>query len=354
MRMLQILILSVRGCGIACLLAGCAAAFASARAQTHRVPIEEAYTHDLILTEITRLGSFDGPDDAFARIRGVALDAKLRLYVADELSHEVRVFEPNGRLVRVIGREGRGPGEFEAPWTVAVDPTDSLWVWDDALRRFSVFSPDGAFARSFVSPQPWLVTNIRFPPSGTVLLAAFGRADGYGLHRLTRDGQTIDEFLRIVVDTTIYRGLLGSLYGGSADVSPDGQIVYSSKSRYRVAILDSAGTELRTCIGRDDWTTKPKEVVDQTQGSVGLRWEDYIHSSAIFAIPSVGYLNAVYDNPNEQTHIDVVTSDCRLLLRSTQEALLGLRDLRDGYLVATTLTEYPEVIVYRLAVKPSR
>ncbi len=67
-------------------------------------------THTVELSEILRIGSLDGPADAFGLIRGVAFDRARRLYVADYLNHEVRVFVLVGQLLRVIGRHGRGPG----------------------------------------------------------------------------------------------------------------------------------------------------------------------------------------------------------------------------------------------------
>ena len=74
-----------------------------ALAQGERLQIHVAETHSLELSELMRIGSLDGPSDAFGRIRAVALDRSDRLYVADDLNHEVRVFEFDGQLVRIIG-----------------------------------------------------------------------------------------------------------------------------------------------------------------------------------------------------------------------------------------------------------
>ncbi len=135
-------------------------------AQSERLQMHIAGTHAVELSELFRIGSLDGPGDAFGQITGVALGRTNRLYVADDLNHDVRVFDFEGQLVRVIGRQGDGPGEFQSPWTIALDDTDSLIVWDQRLARFSIFDPEGAFHRSFAPPRSWLVNSMRFLPEG--------------------------------------------------------------------------------------------------------------------------------------------------------------------------------------------
>jgi NHL repeat len=54
----------------------------------------------------------EGPD-VFRRIVDVALDPLGRVWVADAQMHEVRVFQPDGRHVRTLGRKGGGPAEFD-------------------------------------------------------------------------------------------------------------------------------------------------------------------------------------------------------------------------------------------------
>ncbi len=64
--------------------------------------------------------------DEFGRISTVSTDRQGNLWVADALSHDIRVFGSGGSLVRRIGREGQGPGEFLSIYSLA-------WVGDVAL-----------------------------------------------------------------------------------------------------------------------------------------------------------------------------------------------------------------------------
>lgn len=80
------------------------------------------------------------------------------ILIADGSSLSIRVFSQEGRLVRSVGREGSGPGEFQSvPWARQCG-RDSLFVWDPVAARVSVVSKEGTFARDFRLPgNPALV-----------------------------------------------------------------------------------------------------------------------------------------------------------------------------------------------------
>ena len=60
------------------------------------------------------------------RPTGLARDAASGLlFVADTYAHDIKVFDANGALVRVIGRRGDGDGEFNFPTHLALGATAS-------------------------------------------------------------------------------------------------------------------------------------------------------------------------------------------------------------------------------------
>lgn len=67
------------------------------------------------------------------------VDPRGNIYVADRWV--IRVFAPDGRLVRNIGRQGNGPGEFGTLSSVELMPGDSLYAFDGELSRVTVFEP---------------------------------------------------------------------------------------------------------------------------------------------------------------------------------------------------------------------
>jgi hypothetical protein len=109
----------------------------------------------------TTIGSADGEGPAaFSRIVDVEFDPMGRVWVADGLENEIRVFQPDGRYVRTIGRKGAGPGEFTLLGGMDWAPDGTLWVMDVGNARYSVWDTAGALVdthprRTNVASVPW-------------------------------------------------------------------------------------------------------------------------------------------------------------------------------------------------------
>lgn len=70
------------------------------------------------------------------------------LYIAERQDMEIKVFDSEGRFSSVIGRKGRGPGEFQNIGRLALLPDDRLLVSDWSENRISVFDKKGRFIDS--------------------------------------------------------------------------------------------------------------------------------------------------------------------------------------------------------------
>lgn len=91
-----------------------------------------------------------GAEELFGLVGDVAVAADGTAYVLDVLANQVGVFAPSGERTRVLGREGRGPGELMGPVSIAVDPRGDLLVLDERNQRVESFSgSDGRWLRSF-------------------------------------------------------------------------------------------------------------------------------------------------------------------------------------------------------------
>ncbi|HZD03333.1 MAG TPA: 6-bladed beta-propeller, partial [Longimicrobiales bacterium] len=100
------------------------------------------------LVEDLRIGaaSGNGPE-VWGGVVDVAVDAAGRLYVLDNLAHEIRVFDAAGRYIRTFSREGRGPGELDVSAALFFSPFGNLWVHDARNQRFTVFDTAGSYLR---------------------------------------------------------------------------------------------------------------------------------------------------------------------------------------------------------------
>ena len=91
-----------------------------------------------------RIGDRDDPDRGFSRIYGMDVGPGGRLFVGEAMVPEIRVYEPDGALVRRIGRRGAGPGEFESPPRFGV-AGDTVWTIEmGGATRIALFDTDGA------------------------------------------------------------------------------------------------------------------------------------------------------------------------------------------------------------------
>lgn len=87
---------------------------------------------------------------ALERPAGLAWDEReRRLYVLDSLRHRISVFDGNGALLRHIGANGSGDGEFNHPTHIALDAAGPLVVTDALNFRIQMIGRDGSFVRRF-------------------------------------------------------------------------------------------------------------------------------------------------------------------------------------------------------------
>jgi DNA-binding beta-propeller fold protein YncE len=83
--------------------------------------------------------------DAFWGPRGIAVDYKGQVYVADTGNKRIVIFDSNGNFITQFGSAGLDPGQFDEPVGVAVAPNGLVYVTDTWNRRVQAFtaSEDG-------------------------------------------------------------------------------------------------------------------------------------------------------------------------------------------------------------------
>ncbi len=96
--------------------------------------------------QVQRFGPRSSDSWFFARVRDVAVDARGRVYALDDADQTIRVFAPDGSLLRSMGRLGSGPAEFRrARWLRILG--DTLWVHDPMNARLTAFNTEDGTLR---------------------------------------------------------------------------------------------------------------------------------------------------------------------------------------------------------------
>jgi DNA-binding beta-propeller fold protein YncE len=109
----------------------------------------EVYNPQGVKTAAIGRGLIEMPND-------LKFDNAGRLYVADSKSATIWVFGPNGALQRSIGKPGTGDGQFRFPAALAIayrldeaQEIGELYVADQESSLVQVFDLEGNFLRSF-------------------------------------------------------------------------------------------------------------------------------------------------------------------------------------------------------------
>jgi hypothetical protein len=104
-----------------------------------------------------------GPGNASDAIRlymprSYAVDGGGFIYISDDKDPGIKVFDPEGRPMRMIGSKGNGPGEFQLVTSLAFLPDGRLLALDAELHRASLFGPDGRF----IGSHQWTILSSSF------------------------------------------------------------------------------------------------------------------------------------------------------------------------------------------------
>jgi len=101
------------------------------------------------LEEDLKIGEAVGDENyMFSQIRHLAVDKSENIYVSDTKEMHIKVFDKNGKFLRVFGKAGQGPGEIGRITNIQLTAKNELLVNDGRNRKIQYFSLDGEFIRS--------------------------------------------------------------------------------------------------------------------------------------------------------------------------------------------------------------
>lgn len=195
-----------------------------------------------------------------------------KIFIADRIQSDVKVYTFDGRLLRIIGGPGDGPGELRGPHLIALTGAEVAVMgsggrlsWFDSL---GIEIQIGRFQGHHASSLVW------DEQSRQLLVAARGAASEtrpYFIHRISRDGEILESFWRKPVRTRPYEGEVSKVHM----VQWDDSLVSLRESSNEIRFLDLRTHEISTAeVASPNYD--PPEWPKQAFGDVNefLRWSN--------------------------------------------------------------------------------
>ena len=99
---------------------------------------------------LTAVGHRGNKDLEFLIPDGIAVNHRNRkVYISDRQNHRVQILNADLTFSSSFGSCGRGDGQFNYPWDVALDSTGNVYVADSEGHRIQVFTSEGKFLKKF-------------------------------------------------------------------------------------------------------------------------------------------------------------------------------------------------------------
>ncbi|WP_337171613.1 6-bladed beta-propeller [Gemmatimonas aurantiaca] len=125
------------------------------------------FRESFLLTDSLELESTD--QSPIVRISGLAIDHAGRIVLADASERTVRIHAPDGRLLKLIGRSGDGPGEFREPRFIMALSGNELAI-GEGTGKLHVFRND-SLVRTQQLEGLTFVSSFSHDPSRGMLVA---------------------------------------------------------------------------------------------------------------------------------------------------------------------------------------
>jgi hypothetical protein len=125
------------------------AALPTAHATAQSTP--PAWGANLRVVQELKIGQLEGAEQyTFGNIDDIAVGLDGSIFVLDGGRQPfIRMYDPNGKFVRLVGRQGEGPGEYRQPIAIKAMADGRIAAWDPRVRRVTVYDGKGEYRTSF-------------------------------------------------------------------------------------------------------------------------------------------------------------------------------------------------------------
>lgn len=221
----------------------------------HQVQVVENKGKALIKQVVTvkkelTIGKLEEGGSIFGQVAGLAVASDGRIFVLDLKDKKLKIFDSTGEMLKELGREGQGPGEWLIPAGLQLLFDQTLIVNDGGNRKLIFMDLEGNILGeiSYAKKQMMLRVTI-FEDGSNCLGVEMGMAaDGMSYDIAVYDGEfnqlfKIDSLQMPLPFGDVKINPFESLYDYSID--PQGNIIYGRGTDYEIKYFTKEGKLFR-------------------------------------------------------------------------------------------------------------
>jgi hypothetical protein len=211
-------------------------------------------TGELHLEEQLRIGIDSVPEDvALKGIGDFVILKNGNVFISDIRTHSLKMFDSQGRFIKVVGQQGAGPGDLAHPSAPGYNG-ENIFVWEIGNQRFSFFSEKGEYIKSVKPKKRLMVKKIRPLNNGDVIIETekYNYGENIGqecvLSLYSKDLEFKKDIYRhpVLTNKFITRPMRINIPQPfqplvSWDIAKNGNIIIGFQEKYEIGIYDIGG-----------------------------------------------------------------------------------------------------------------
>jgi len=231
-----------------------------------------ALREDLIIGDKKESADYELSD-----IRAVQIDEEENIYVLDLKDVRVKVFDKNGKSLRIFGKKGEGPGELRLPYRMYLIAGKELMFYDISNRRIAYYSLDGQCLRE-ISTRKQMFERTIADSQGNIIGYFFIPGDRY-VHELKKFDSKLNPVMTIVTIQEERKPGVIELLDTSLQfrLLDNDNIVWSHPSSYEIFVISPEGKTLRKIVKAYDSVkiteAEKKEMIESSTAPPGYKVE---------------------------------------------------------------------------------
>ena len=191
---------------------------------------------------LRKVGSQGNGDGQFQSPRGVAFDCKNNLYVVDGNNHRIQKFDVSGNYLFHFGDSGAGDGQLSSPRGIAVH-NGRVYIADNGNKRVAVFQITGQFCHNIREQLLGIPCDVAVNVNNdTLLVAVYGQKC---LNAFTLDGQSKGNF-GTLKPTTKWTNNNNIVYPYGLTTDLNGFVIVSETCTQYIEVFDKDGNLVKS------------------------------------------------------------------------------------------------------------